>query len=57
MYVVQLMQVMFKNSLFCQFEEFPDRKEMNINNMSCQKTFFLVNSLYTNNVLYARVHV
>ena len=26
-------------------------------NVSCSKTFFLVNSLYTNNVLNARVHV
>ena len=26
-------------------------------NVSCSKTFFLVNSVYTNNVLNARVHV
>ena len=26
-------------------------------NMSCSKTFFLVNSVYTNNVLNAGVHV
>ena len=33
------------------------RAEQASANMSCSKTFFLVNSVYTNNVLNARVHV